>query len=72
MIGKLTSKNQITIPAAVLEGLSTQYFEIEQKNGSIILTPIFPGAADEVREKLQTLNISEEDVADAVKWARKE
>ena len=71
MISKLTSKNQITIPKSILSGLDTHYFEVEQKEGKIILTPIKPQAAEEVREKLQRLGIAEKDVQDAVEWARK-
>ncbi|MFW5712356.1 MAG: AbrB/MazE/SpoVT family DNA-binding domain-containing protein [Spirochaetia bacterium] len=71
MISKLTSKNQITIPKSILAGLETQYFEVEQKEGKIILTPVRTKAADEVREKLQNLGITEQDVQDAVEWTRK-
>ncbi|MFO7731550.1 MAG: AbrB/MazE/SpoVT family DNA-binding domain-containing protein [Spirochaetia bacterium] len=71
MISKLTSKNQITIPKSILSGLETQYFEVEQKEGKIILTPVKSKAADEVREKLQGLGITEQDVQDAVEWTRK-
>jgi len=71
VISKLTSKNQITIPKLILSGLKTQYFEVEQKEGKIILTPIKTKAADEVREKLQGLGITEQDVQDAVEWTRK-
>jgi len=71
VISKLTSKNQITIPKSILSGLETQYFEVEQKEGKIILTPVRTKAADEVREKLQNLGITEQDVQDAVEWTRK-
>lgn len=71
VISKLTSKNQITIPKSILSGLETQYFEVEQKEGKIILTPVKSKAADEVREKLQGLGITEQDVQDAVEWTRK-
>jgi AbrB family looped-hinge helix DNA binding protein len=71
VISKLTSKNQITIPKSILSGLETQYFEVEQKDGKIILTPVRTKAADEVREKLQNLGITEQDVQDAVEWTRK-
>ena len=71
MISKLTSKNQITIPKSILSGLDTQYFEVEQSEGKIILTPVKTKAADEVREKLQGLGITEQDVQDAVEWTRK-
>lgn len=71
MIAKLTSKNQITIPKAALEGISADYYDVVQQDGKIILTPIRPNAPDEVREKMDKLGISESDIADAVEWARR-
>lgn len=71
MLAKLTSKNQITLPKAVLSGLKAEYFEVEQYDGKIVLTPVLPGAADEVREKIRQLGITEDDITDAVEWARK-
>ena len=71
MISKLTSKNQITIPKSVLKGLNSQYFEVEKRDGEIVLKPILTTAADEVREKLNNMGITEDDVSEAVQWARK-
>ncbi|WP_291520411.1 AbrB/MazE/SpoVT family DNA-binding domain-containing protein [Acidithiobacillus sp.] len=71
MLAKMTSKNQITLPkAAIQQVASTQYFEVEAKDGRIILTPVRLQKADAVREKLAAMGIGEEDVADAVRWAR--
>ncbi|MEL5850055.1 MAG: AbrB/MazE/SpoVT family DNA-binding domain-containing protein [Candidatus Igneacidithiobacillus chanchocoensis] len=71
MLAKMTSKNQITLPkAAIQQVASTQYFEVEAKDGRIILTPVRLQKADAVREKLASMGIGEEDVADAVRWAR--
>ncbi|MHB8211988.1 MAG: AbrB/MazE/SpoVT family DNA-binding domain-containing protein [Acidithiobacillus sp.] len=71
MLAKMTSKNQITLPkAAVQQVASTQYFEVEAKDGRIILTPVRLQKADAVREKLAAMGIGEEDIADAVRWAR--
>ena len=72
MLAKMTSKNQITLPkAAIQQVASTQYFEVEAKDGRIILTPVRLQKADAVREKLAAMGIGEEDVADAVRWARR-
>lgn len=71
MLAKLTSKNQLTLPKAVLafcEG--TDYFEVTEENGRIILTPVRLNRAGAVRSKLADLGLSEDDVADAVDWAR--
>ena len=47
-----------------------EYFEITVEDGQIILTPVKLQRADAVREKLAELNITEQDVEDAVAWAR--
>ena len=70
MIAKMTSKNQITIPKAVASRFSSSYFDVRQEGGQIILTPVNPDAADQVRTKFDELGITEADIADAVSWAR--
>jgi bifunctional DNA-binding transcriptional regulator/antitoxin component of YhaV-PrlF toxin-antitoxin module len=74
MLAKLTSKNQLTLPKRALDALGPDavpsYFEIEVQDGRIILTPARTGSADAVRRKLAEIGITEEDVADAVAWAR--
>ena len=73
MLAKLTSKNQITLPKAIVEQVDqTQYFEVQIENGRIMLTPMRVQPADLVRNKLAALGISESDVEDAVAWARLE
>jgi hypothetical protein len=71
MLAKLTSKNQLTLPKSVTNALGpTEYFEVQAKDGRIILTPVRIQRADAVRAKLAELDIGEQDVADAVTWAR--
>lgn len=110
MLAKLTSKNQITLPKAIIsEFPGTEYFDVTQENGCITLSPmqvaprkVFTLAeaasyveklqmlkipiettdpevwlerlnnnkADAVRDKLDRLGITEQDIADAIKWAR--
>jgi hypothetical protein len=71
MLAKLTAKNQLTLPKDVTDALgSTDYFEVETRNGQIILTPVRVQRADAVRAKLAELNLSEQDIDDAVAWAR--
>lgn len=73
MLAKLTSKNQITLPKAIVQQVEqTQYFEVQIENGRIMLTPMRVQAADLVRNKLAELGICERDVEDAVTWARRE
>ena len=40
-------------------------------DGRIVLTPVRMQQAQAVREKLQQLGITEQDVSDAVAWARR-
>jgi hypothetical protein len=72
MLAKLTSKNQLTLPKAVTNAIGpAEYFEVETRDGRIILTPVRIQRADAVRAKLAELDLGEADVADAVAWARK-
>ena len=72
MLTKLTAKNQLTLPKAVTNAIGrVEYFEVEARNGQIILTPVRIQRADEVRAKLASLGLTEGDVSAAVKWARK-
>ncbi len=72
MLAKLTSKNQLTLPKAVVAAVQgTEYFDVVEENGRIVLTPVRINRADAVRAKLEELNLSEADIADAVSWARR-
>jgi hypothetical protein len=72
MLAKVTSKNQLTLPKSVTAAVGpTEYFEVEARNGQIILTPVRIQRADAVRAKLAALALTEKDVANAVAWARK-
>ena len=69
----MTSQNQLTLPKAATDALDTpEYFEIETRNGQLILTPVRIQRADAVRAKLDALGISDADFSDAVKWARRD
>ncbi|MBW1937068.1 MAG: AbrB/MazE/SpoVT family DNA-binding domain-containing protein [Deltaproteobacteria bacterium] len=74
MLTKRTSKNQITIPKAIAEKFKdVEYFRVTEEGGRIILTPVTLTEAnvlERVREKIKKLGISEEEVKEAVKWAR--
>lgn len=72
MLAKRTSKNQITLPKAVVKNVGeADYYDVTAENGKIILTPVRIQRGDAVRAKLEELGISEADVDDAVAWARK-
>ena len=72
MLAKLTSKNQITLPKAVVACVqATDYFEVSAEIGRIVLTPVRVQNASAVRDKLKALGITEQDVAEAIDWARR-
>ena len=71
MLAKMTSKNQLTLPKAVVEAVATpEYFDVEVRDGQIVLTPVRIQRGDAVRAKLAALGLTEADVSDAVRWAR--
>jgi bifunctional DNA-binding transcriptional regulator/antitoxin component of YhaV-PrlF toxin-antitoxin module len=72
MLAKMTSKNQLTLPKSVVSQFpGSQYFEVRAEYGRIILEPVNTKPLSAVREKLESLGISEDDVGDAVKWSRR-
>ncbi len=72
MLAKLTSKNQLTLPKAVISTFpETEYFDVTRERGRIVLTPVRLTRSDAVRAKLAELGLSETDVARAVDWARR-
>ena len=72
MLAKLTSKNRLTLPKALVAQMdAAEYFEVSVENGRIVLTPVRVQRAQAVRDKLGQLGITEEDVDAAVAWARR-
>ena len=72
MLAKLTSKNQLTLPKAVVEQVRADYYSVRTEGQSIVLTSVKLGGLEAVQDKLATLGIVEADVARAVTWARKQ
>ncbi|MHB8914332.1 MAG: hypothetical protein ACYC4K_00805 [Thiobacillus sp.] len=71
MLAKMTAKNQLTLPKSVTNALGqVEYFDVQTRDGQIILTPVRIQRADAVRAKLADLKLTEQDIADAVAWAR--
>lgn len=71
MLAKMTAKNQLTLPKSVTNAIGpTEYFDVETRDGQIILTPVRIQRADAVRAKLAELDLKEQDIADAIAWAR--
>ncbi len=72
MLAKRTSKNQLTLPKAAVRAVGEpEYFDVAVEKGRIVLTPVRLQSADGVRAKLESLGISEQDVTDAIAWARR-
>jgi hypothetical protein len=71
MLAKITSKNQLTLPKSITQAVGpAQYFDVQARDGQIVLTPVRIQRGDAVRAKLAELGLTETDVADAVVWAR--
>ena len=72
MLAKLTAKNQLTLPKAATQAVGpAEYFEVDARDGRIVLTPVRIQRGDAVRAKLAELRLTEADVNAAVNWARR-
>ncbi len=72
MLAKLTAKNQLTLPKAVTDAIGpVDFFDVEVRDGQIILTPVRIQPLNAVRARLAALDLKEEDISAAVEWARK-
>jgi len=72
VLAKITAKNQLTLPKAITNAVGpVEYFDVQTRDGQIVLTPVRIQRADAVRAKLAELDLREQDVADAVAWARR-
>ncbi len=71
MLAKITAKNQLTLPKSLTQAVgATDYFDVEARDGQLILTPVRIQRGDAVRAKLAELDLTDEDMAAAVAWAR--
>jgi hypothetical protein len=75
MLAKKTSKNQITLPKAIVDKLpKTDYFEVSLRGEDILLRPVVIEAKgtklDRIRKKIKDLGLTEKDVDAAIRWAR--
>ena len=71
MISTKTSKHQITLPKNIVSQFpDSVYFDITAEEGRIVLRPVDPDALGKVQRKLEELGIGDQDVEDAVAWAR--
>jgi bifunctional DNA-binding transcriptional regulator/antitoxin component of YhaV-PrlF toxin-antitoxin module len=73
MLAKKTVKNQITLPKKIVEKFpSVSYFDVRVEKGEIVLRPVDVErrSPEDLRAKLRGLGITQQDVREAVRWAR--
>ena len=71
MLAKLTVKNQLTLPKAIVTRFrGVEYFDVSTDGSAITLKPLQRSRIEEVWAHLEKLGITEQDVNDAVRWAR--
>lgn len=71
MLAKKSSKNQITLPKAIVASIGdVDYFDVSINNGRIILEPVRTKRGGEVRARLESLGIRETDIDAAIQYAR--
>jgi hypothetical protein len=75
MLAKKTSKNQLTLPKEIVGNFpGVDLFDAVVEDHRIVLTPVkvtpLNASLEGIREKIRMLGIDENDVTEAVKWAR--
>ena len=77
MLCKKTYKNQITLPKKILKQFEdVEYFEVDIEDNKIILKPVkissfTSPSISRIREKIASLDLTEKDIEEAIKCARK-
>lgn len=75
MLAKKTSKNQITLPKEIVKVFpDAEYFDVSIRDNTIRLMPVkitpVQSSLDSIREKIKKLGLTENDVGEAIQWAR--
>ncbi len=75
-LARLTSRNQLTLPRDIVrEFPGVEYFGIRVRGEEIVLRPVtFAPTGDrieKVRDQIGALGLTEADVEEAVRWARR-
>ncbi len=63
MLAKKTSKNQVTLPKAIVQQLpAAEYFDVSLKDGEVVLKPVVMNAPGDrlkaVRAKIKSLGLT--------------
>ena len=77
MLAKKTSKNQLTLPKEIVKDFpDIEYFDVAVKENRIVLSPVRIAPVEAtlagIRKKIEKLGITQDDMSDAVTWARKQ
>ena len=61
----------LTLPKGLIQAVgASDYFDVEVRGGQLILTPVRIQLGDAVRAKLAELDLTDDERAAAVTWAR--
>lgn len=76
MLAKKTSKNQITLPKAIVRQIpEVDYFDVSVREGAVVLNPVVVSVPGErlkaVRTKVKALGLTEKEIEGAIRWARR-
>lgn len=76
MLAKKTSKNQLTLPKEIANRFpNVDLFDATVEDNRIVLVPVrvtpITASLEGIRDKMEKLGIAEQDVTDAVAWARR-
>jgi hypothetical protein len=72
MLAKLTAKDELTLPKSVTAAVgNATYFEVEARDGRILLTPVHIQPAEAVRSNLAELNLTDDGAPDDERAARR-
>ena len=67
----LTAGNQLILPDSLVAAYpEATCFTVVDEGNRIILTPVPPGSVKDAWAKIAAQNLTEQDLADAVQWAR--
>lgn len=67
----LTAGNQLILPDSLLAAYpEVTCFTVVDEGERIILIPVPPGSLKDAWEKVAAQDLTEQDIADAVRWAR--
>ena len=58
MLAKITAKNQLTLPKSLTQAVgATEYFDVQARDGQLILTPVRIQRGDAVRANIESQTI---------------